>query len=102
MSRLNKEQLGDYSFEFSAGNPEEYGEEAHRVNAIHNPSNSLAGFMEWDPGSGHILNITTMPEHRRRGVATGMFLHAQSQKGIVKPIHSTIQSEEGKAWADSL
>jgi hypothetical protein len=102
MRNLSENQFGKYEYDFEPGDPNEYGEEAHRVTAVHSSTNKVAGTMEWDPVGGHILQITTFPEHTRKGVATGMWLHANAQKGIVKPIHSNIQSKEGKAWADSL
>jgi ribosomal protein S18 acetylase RimI-like enzyme len=55
--------------------------------------------------SGLIAMIHVKQEHRRKGVATGMWEHAKmlSAKGVIPElVHSANLTQEGEAWHQSL
>lgn len=70
------------------------------LNAFH-PTAGHVGQLDYDPDNGIINVIYTSEEHRRKGVATAMWNHAQ-QHEKVKPRHSPSMTEEGHAWARSV
>lgn len=63
---------------------------------------SLAGQMRLDPESGEVLWISVQPEHRRKGIATRMWEAGKliaAQYPVKPPMHSDIQTADGKRWA---
>lgn len=72
-----------------------YGEAT--INA-HHPQHGHVGKMELSK-FGEVKDIIVAPEHRRKGIATGMWNYA-SQLGL-NPEHSDSRTEEGDAWAAS-
>ena len=52
------------------------------------------------PLEGMVDMVKTRADHRRKGVATGMW--RQAQKVGLNPKHSTIRSEAGDAWAKKV
>lgn len=59
------------------------------------------GKMEWDIGTGDIVNIEVHPNHRRKGIATAMWNQAQDITGG-NVGHSETRSDDGEAWAQSV
>jgi hypothetical protein len=106
--RLSNPHLNDYRFRLNA-NPEGY----HAVDAIHVPSGSHAGRLDWisknyaertggTPGEVNMIDVKD--QHRGRGLATAMWdfahLHATRQDSTMNgPVHSEIRSIEGNHWA---
>lgn len=61
------------------------------------------GYMAWNPGYGEIEDIEVHPEHRRQGVATAMYKHAQDwadKTGEQSPEHSTLRTPAGFLWSN--
>jgi ribosomal protein S18 acetylase RimI-like enzyme len=58
------------------------------------------GGLHSDSGDGYIYGIGVVEAMRRKGIATGMYRHAQN-RGI--PLqHSQARTADGEAWARSL
>jgi len=53
----------------------------------------------WDNINGQIQKVGVLPEHRRKGIATGMLKYARGIDPSVK--HSPDQTEDGQEWAES-
>jgi hypothetical protein len=106
------ENLSEYQFRYrpvkdSGPYVPEY---SHEVQAIHKETGERVGFASWSQ-SGNLWEIGVSEGHRRKGVATGMWNHAQNVadsaagKGVNKRIpmveHSQNRTESGDAWAKS-
>lgn len=77
----------------------------HRV--VAQEGDETIGKLDWSPAeSGHIVDIFVEKPFRRRGVATGMFKHAQHISSqfddVPAPTHNSSRTEEGDAWARSV
>jgi tRNA(Met) C34 N-acetyltransferase TmcA len=78
--------------------------DGYLVSATHTESGEKVGHLLADH-SGRIQSIAVTPAHQRRGVATGMWEHAQNlhRQGLVPaPRHSKDRSDQGDAWAKSV
>jgi len=85
-------------------------EYSHEVQAIHKPTGEQVGYMDWNQ-HGKLWEIAVKEPHQRKGLATGMWNHAQnvadaaSNKGVNKRIpsvrHSQYRTAAGDAWAKS-
>jgi GNAT superfamily N-acetyltransferase len=53
----------------------------------------------FDNINGQIQDVQVDPEHRRKGIATGMLQYARGIDSSVK--HSPDQTEDGQEWAES-
>ena len=106
MSALNSQQF-PYTFHFT---PSQEGEH-HKVSALH--KEERVGLMKWDPDTGEVKDLQVHPEHRRRGVASGMWDFAQRQAkpqtpgldyadDVVAPKHSSERTDVGDAFAKSV
>ena len=75
----------------------------HRLRATTERGNEL-GSMLWS--AKEIRNIGVSADVQRRGVATGMYQHAQqlaaSNPKIPQPKHSADRTKAGDAWARSV
>ena len=64
------------------------------------------GSIEWFKDDGTVRNIDVDPEHRRKGVATGMWnaAHEFSQnEGLQSPKHDSCEiTTPGLSWAESV
>jgi GNAT superfamily N-acetyltransferase len=64
------------------------------------------GQLSWSPRHGEITDVFVDKEHRRKGIAGGMFSHAahiSSQFDTVPPPHhSPHRTAEGDAWARAV
>jgi GNAT superfamily N-acetyltransferase len=74
------------------------------VEANH-PEHGYLGGMQLAAPSEHrhgrtVLELEVRPEHRRKGVATGLWNYAK-QQGL-DPAHDTWQTKEGSAWAKAV
>ena len=76
----------------------------HRVEAIED--GQPVGHLDWHMKTGHVLKVEVNEEHRRQGVATGLWQQAQTAasgtRSVVKPKHSSERTVEGDAWAKSV
>lgn len=76
----------------------------HRVRAFAGPTNTHVGDLLWNRTGIH--NISVAADQQRRGVATGMYRHAQElaqeHKKIPQPKHSSDRTTAGDAWARSV
>ena len=104
------ENLSEYQFRYRPVGGPFKPEQDHEVQAIHKPTGERIGAMSWlDFGPVHDIHVRQ--EHRRKGVATGMWNHAikiaesAHGKGVNKRIsmveHSIFRTPEGDAWAKS-
>jgi GNAT superfamily N-acetyltransferase len=73
----------------------------HRVTAHHKKHGKVGHFM-WDPEDGEIQDVKVHEDHRGKGVAEGMLLHARSLGILPEPVHSDDRSESGDAWAKKM
>ncbi len=72
---------------------------------MHPKTGESIAYMRYRKDSGRIEDISVDQEHRRKGVATGMYKHAKDMaeaKGIVSPVHSQVKTPDGEAWANSV
>jgi GNAT superfamily N-acetyltransferase len=74
-------------------------EEGHTAFTATSPEGDDVGTMMIDH-TGEVTRIDVEPEHRRKGVATGMWNYARSQGHTIR--HSDMQTEEGRAWASAV
>ena len=58
------------------------------------------GWLDLDKGTGVVNEVYVKEKHQGKGIATGMWQHAQ-ESGL-NPRHSDTRSESGDAWAQSL
>jgi ribosomal protein S18 acetylase RimI-like enzyme len=93
---LQPGQFGQYEMRHRT---EDKGERKPRniVEAVH--EGKPVGSLTWRGTSGVVDMIKVDPEHQRRGVATAMWDHAQSLKGIRKPRDNGDFTDAGRAWA---
>jgi hypothetical protein len=92
-----------FKFHYEGPNKEHH---EHLISAIHPETGAVIGRMKWRPYGGSIANIDVNEEHRRQGVATGMWNTAtrlnEENPDIVAPNHSIHRSRAGDAWAKSV
>jgi GNAT superfamily N-acetyltransferase len=62
-------------------------------------NNRNIGYLRMRPG-GQIEHVKVKRRHRRKGVATAMFRHAQAVG--LNPKHSEVLSRKGRAWAKKV
>ena len=60
----------------------------------------VVGHLMWGPGSAHTGQLWVDPGHRRQGIATAMWGHAQNLDK--PPIHHGDRSDMGDAWAHAV
>ena len=104
MTRNNADFYG-ITFKTVSGN--ENG--THRVFA-HHPEHGTIGRLDWNAKStdkpGRVESLWVDPEHRRKGIATGMWQHAlkEHKAGTVDstPKHSEDRSDKGDAFAKAV
>jgi hypothetical protein len=88
--------MPEYTFQY--GPPDE--DVPHEVIAEEN--NKVVGRLSWHP---QIENVFVEETHRRKGIATGMYRHAQHIStqfdDVAPPQHNPIRTLEGDAWAKS-
>ena len=101
------ENLSNYQFRLiPAQERSKYARTRHKVVAETNTGN-YAGEMEWHSRSDNrISNLVVNEEHRRQGVATGMWNYAhemaKTTRGVKPPTHSSDRTDEGEAWAKAI
>jgi len=104
MSNLNKQQF-PYTYSYSNDGHSNLPE--HTVTAYH--KNKSVGFLTF-AHMGPVLDVQVDKEHRRKGVATGMWNHALSLGGSIDKEtgayiphveHSPNRTEKGEEWAKS-
>jgi len=95
--------------EFAAGQGFRYSVEhntaieGHAVVSAQHPDGREVGFMELGPDSGRgrrVMDVQVHAEHRRKGVATGLWNHAKEQG--LDPVHSSERTKAGDRWAQSV
>lgn len=99
------ERLGP-QFRFTYKNdPDEYTLDNHTLLMHKGTSPEIIGSMSW-ANHGALQEIQVDPQHRRRGLATRMWTHAQelSQKdpNIPEPEPSNFRTPDGDAWAQAI
>jgi GNAT superfamily N-acetyltransferase len=101
------ESLSGYQFRFEKGNPRSpIGKETRHKVVAETDDGDHVGDLEWySRGNNHISHIEVEPNHRRQGVATGMFGYAhevaKTTRGVQPPKHSPDRTNDGDAWAKS-
>jgi hypothetical protein len=74
------------------------------VQAVHTDTGQVVGHLRWG-GHGVVENVQVNKDHQRKGVATGMWRHANelADQGLVpRPKHSDVRTAEGDAWAKTV
>jgi GNAT superfamily N-acetyltransferase len=66
----------------------------------HHKRDGIVGSAEFDNDDGTLHEIEVHPDHRRKGIATGMWNHAKTVG--LNPQHSNVRSRQGDAWANSM
>jgi hypothetical protein len=96
---LQPGQFGNYELRYHS---EDMGERKprHFVEAYH--EGEKVGSLNWYGTTGTVGKIDVEDEHQRRGVATAMWDHAQSLKGVRKPKHSNDRTTQGDAWMKAV
>lgn len=73
------------------------------VTAHHN--GKKVGDLWWNKDNGEVENVQVDPSHRRKGVATGMWNHANAnarEHEVSRPKHAVMRSDAGDAWAKAV
>jgi GNAT superfamily N-acetyltransferase len=86
----------------------EPGQFSRTVHAYNDKTGQQVGYLGWDGTGDHvpeaqrnaISNVEVHKSHRGRGVATELLRYAQGVNPEIR--HSRVQTEEGKAWNESL
>ena len=98
---LNKNQFID----FHVHEAEDYDGSNHAVIAsLYNKKTKEIkdiGTFNWDKDDGRIGMVHVDKEHRRKGIATGMY-KAALESGLNKPEHAERMTDDGLEWAKSL
>lgn len=84
----------DYKYVFHPG---EEGED-HAVTAHETKKGSQVGLLMFSSETGHVTDLSVQPNHRRKGVATGMWNYAKENANIQ---HASTRTLAGDAWAKS-
>jgi GNAT superfamily N-acetyltransferase len=71
----------------------------HKLSAT-NIDNIEIGRLVWHDSTGEIEKLWVAPEHRRQGIATALWIKAQSLNPA--PQHSAWRTDDGDAWAKSI
>lgn len=74
---------------------------AHQLEAFDPKVGDVVGYMRWNKENGRIEDITVDREHRRKGIATGMWNHAKNLD-VTPPKHSPVRSPSGLAWSEAV
>jgi GNAT superfamily N-acetyltransferase len=61
----------------------------------------LAGSLEWNIETGIVRHLWVLPPLRNKGIATALWRHAQTL-GVRPPEHSTLLTNDGHGWKESL
>lgn len=64
-------------------------------------SGSEVGRIYWHDSNGEIEKLWVDPMHRRKGIATALWEHANGAPGPT-PQHSAWRTDDGDAWAKSF
>jgi GNAT superfamily N-acetyltransferase len=100
------EHLSPVQFSHQPGTPREAG--ANYTDAVTaNLDGRSVGRLHWSKGyqypwddiNGQIQDVHVNPEHRRKGIATGMLKYARGIDPSVK--HSHDLSEDGAEWSEN-
>jgi GNAT superfamily N-acetyltransferase len=103
---LSKGQF-PYTYKFTTLPNAAKSDPAWEVTAHH--QGKQVGYLNWAM-AGHVYDINVDPEHRRKGVATGMWNYALAQGGkhdpnLRQPVsnvtHSENRTRAGDKWAKS-
>lgn len=101
------ENLSGYQFRFEKGNPKSpIGKETRHTVVAETDDGDYVGNLEWySKGNNHISDLFVEANHRRQGVATGMWRYAhdmaRTTRGVQPPEHSPDRTNDGEAWAIS-
>ena len=96
MGRNNADLLG-ISYIFTDTHPN-----LHELEAHSSVVGDVIGYLAWRKNSGMITDISVSVPYRGRGLATGMFNHAKSMRGVAKIKHSPVKTPAGAAWSKSV
>lgn len=75
----------------------------HSLVLAHDSAGQEVGYMELGPDGEQgrrVMDLQVSPEHRRKGVATGMWSHAKGSG--LNPTHSSMRTKAGDQWARSV
>ena len=100
------EHLSPVQFSFRPGRGDPDGMRSNPAVLAHTGGKQI-GRLAWAEGhrypfdqiNGQIQDVHVVPEHRRKGVATGMLKYARGIDPSVK--HSPDQTEDGQEWAEN-
>lgn len=96
MTRNNADLLG-ISYIFTDTHPT-----LHELEAHSSVVGDVIGYLAWRKTGGEIADVSVDEPYRRRGIATGMFNHAKSLRGVARIKHSPAKTPEGILWAKSV
>jgi len=96
VTRNNADLLG-ISYIFTDTHPT-----LHELEAHSSAAGDVIGYLAWRKTGGEIADVSVDEPYRRRGIATGMFNHAKSLRGVAKIKHSPAQTRVGNAWAKAV
>jgi len=74
---------------------------SYEIEAVHPKTGESIAYMRYHKKTGEIQDVSVDKEHRRKGVASGMFSHGKAiaaAQGIVEPSRSGVKTDEGKVW----
>lgn len=99
-----KDHLSKVQFNLTQSEKEPWTE--HKLTA--NLGGKEVGYLHWG-NAGGVIDVNVDKEHRRKGIATGMWNHALSLAGSTGPEgvrvptveHSSHRTKSGESWAKS-
>lgn len=77
----------------------------HSIDAFHPDylrGEHPVGTMIWEMGSGRISNISVDDKHRRQGIASRMYQHAQGYGSQPRHDVESMRSKDGKKWVNAI
>jgi GNAT superfamily N-acetyltransferase len=72
---------------------------SHELEAFDPTVGDVVGYLRWHRKSGRVEDVNVDKEHRRKGIATGLWNHAKTL-GVTPPRHSGVRTESGASWAE--
>jgi len=92
----NKADFNGISYTFTDTHPT-----SHELEAFDPAVGDVVGYMRWNRQHGRVEDISVDPEHRGKGIATGLWNHAKTL-GVTAPQHSSVRTKSGQAWAEKV
>lgn len=106
-SKATRKTAVPKGMQFTYNEPNDFID-AHQLSVTFKAGNGRrvkGGTMWWHPDDGKVINIQVSRKHQGKGIGSALWQRAHevaSQRGIPAPMHSDVQTPQGKDWAKSV